>query len=114
MEGVKAIMAGAIKDIHTAWEQGRIAVAADPQWRLLEQLRPKVVVDAILPGSGAEKELQTGDVITAIGEAAISDMESLRRQLISAEPNQALAVTFRRDDMQQKAEISPTSISGTC
>ena len=39
VEGVKATMAGALGDIHLAWEQGRIAVAADPQWLLPKQVR---------------------------------------------------------------------------
>lgn len=65
VEGVKAVMAGVIEDIHREWEQGRIAVAADPQWLLLEQVRPKVVVDAIL----AKKNLGTRmmDAELAIG-----------------------------------------------
>jgi xanthine dehydrogenase accessory factor len=67
VEGVKAIMAGAIKDIHTAWEQGRIAVAADPQWHLLEQVRPKVVVDAILAKKNLGTRMMDAELVIGLG-----------------------------------------------
>ncbi len=65
VEGVNAVRAASLEDIHAAWGQGRIAVAADPQWRLLEKVRPAVVVDAIL----AKKNLGTriGDAELVIG-----------------------------------------------
>ena len=56
VEGVNAIMARTVEDIHTAWGQGKIAVATDPHWRLLDRIEPQVVVDAIL----AKKNLGTG------------------------------------------------------
>jgi xanthine dehydrogenase accessory factor len=67
VEGGKAIMAGAIKDIHTAWEQGRIAVAADPQWRLLEQVRPQVVVDAILAKKNLGTRMMDAELVIGLG-----------------------------------------------
>jgi len=72
VEGVKAIMAGAIKDIHTAWEQGRIAVAADPQWRLLEQVRPQVVVDAILAKKNLGTRMMDAELVIGLGPGFIA------------------------------------------
>jgi len=67
MEGVKAIMAGSISDIHTAWEQGRIAVAADPQWRLLEKVRPQVMVDAILAKKNLGTRMAEAELVIGLG-----------------------------------------------
>ena len=67
VEGVKAIMAGSITDIHTAWEQGRIAVAADPQWRLLEKVRPEVVVDAILAKKNLGTRMAEAELVIGLG-----------------------------------------------
>ena len=67
VEGVKAIMAGAITDIHTAWEQGRIAVAADPQWRLSEQVRPQVMVDAILAKKNLGTRMMDAELVIGLG-----------------------------------------------
>lgn len=71
-----------------------------------------LTVDAIVPGSPADGELQSGDEILAIGEAAIKDAESLRRQMISAEPDQPLVVSVRRDAKALKLKITPGSVSG--
>ena len=67
MEGVKAILAGSIEDIHTAWEQGEIAVAADPQWRLLEKVRPQVVVDAILAKKNLGTRMAEAELVIGLG-----------------------------------------------
>jgi S1-C subfamily serine protease len=72
----------------------------------------EIVVDAILPGSAAEKHLQAGDVVTRIGETELSEIESVRRLMISAEPDKPLDVHFHRAGSDGKAAITPTSISG--
>ncbi len=51
-------------------------------------------------------------MITAIGEATIADADSLRRQMISAEPNKPLIVAYRRGDEEKKTEITPDSVAG--
>ncbi|MGB5749623.1 MAG: selenium-dependent molybdenum cofactor biosynthesis protein YqeB [Desulfobacterales bacterium] len=67
VEGVKAVMAGAIEDIHREWEQGRIAVAVDPQWLLLEQVRPEVVVDAILAKNNLGTRMMDAELVIGLG-----------------------------------------------
>jgi xanthine dehydrogenase accessory factor len=67
MEGVKAIMAGSSTDIHLAWQQGKIAVAADPQWRLLEKVRPQVVVDAILAKKNLGTRMEEAELVIGLG-----------------------------------------------
>jgi len=67
VEGVKAVMAGSIEDIHSEWEQGRIAVTADPQWLLLEQLRPKVLVDAILAKKNLGTRMMDAELVIGLG-----------------------------------------------
>jgi len=67
VEGVKAVMAGSIEDIYSEWEQGRIAVAADPQWLLLEQLRPKVLVDSILAKKNLGTRMKDAELVIGLG-----------------------------------------------
>jgi xanthine dehydrogenase accessory factor len=67
VEGVKAKMAGGIEDIHMVWEQGAIAVAADPQWLLLQQVRPEVVVDAILAKKNLGTRMTEADLVIGLG-----------------------------------------------
>ena len=67
VEGVQAIGVGAIGEIHAAWGQGRIAVAADPKWLLLQQVRPKVVVDAILAKKNLGTRMTDAELVIGLG-----------------------------------------------
>ena len=55
IEGVEAIKVDGDDTITKIWNSGKIAVAVDPDWKLLDQVQPNVVVDAIL----AKKNLGT-------------------------------------------------------
>ncbi len=77
-----------------------------------EEVKSVVVVDSLLPGSAAERSLQVGDIITRIGETELNDIESFRRRMISAEPQQAIKVTYQREGVEGSAEVMPTSIAG--
>ena len=55
VEAVEATRVDRAKDVHEAWIQGKIAVAADPEWKMLDRMQPDVVIDAIL----AKKNLGT-------------------------------------------------------
>jgi len=83
VEGVKAIMAGAIGGIHTAWEQGRIAVAADPKWLLLQQVWPGMVVDAILAKKNLGTRMTDAELVIGLGPGftAEKDVHDLGRIL---------------------------------
>jgi xanthine dehydrogenase accessory factor len=48
VEGVEAVKAEKPEEIWQAWHQGRIPVLADPGWSTIEQIKPDVVVDAIM------------------------------------------------------------------
>jgi len=58
IEGVEAVKAENIEEIKKVWDNGKIAVIIDPEWKANDKIRPDVVVDAIL----AKKNL--GTVIT--------------------------------------------------
>jgi len=65
VEGVQAIRVADKESTRQAWTQDKIAVAVDPQWKMLDQIRPDVVIDAIL----AKKNLGThmGEAFLVIG-----------------------------------------------
>ena len=48
VEGVAAVKANNIMEIRDSWEAGRIAVIEDPAWKAIDELKPDVVIDAIL------------------------------------------------------------------
>jgi xanthine dehydrogenase accessory factor len=55
VEGVEAIKVEDFDSMRRAWARGKIAVAVDSEWKMLDQVHPDVVVDAIL----AKKNLGT-------------------------------------------------------
>jgi len=65
VEGVEAIKVGDYESARRAWTQGKIAVAVDSAWKILDQAQPDVVIDAIL----AKKNLgtRTGEASLVIG-----------------------------------------------
>jgi xanthine dehydrogenase accessory factor len=65
VEGVEAVKAQGTEQWRGAWDRGQIAVAVDPQWKTLRQVRPDVLVDAIL----AKRNLGTrlSDAVLVIG-----------------------------------------------
>ncbi len=77
-----------------------------------EDDKVEVVIDAIVPSSVVDGKLQVDDVILRVAGAQISDVDSLRRQMISAQPETAIKITIRRGDEEQELSITPTSIAG--
>ncbi|QDT06093.1 Periplasmic serine endoprotease DegP precursor [Rubripirellula lacrimiformis] len=71
-----------------------------------------VVVSGILPGSPAAKVLELDDVILQIGDAEIASTDALRHQMISAVPDTAIPIRFRRGDETLDASVTPESIAG--
>jgi len=67
VEGVTAVAAVTVEDIHAAWSQSKIAVAADPQWLLLKNVRPAVVVDAILAKKNLGTRLKDAGLAIGLG-----------------------------------------------
>jgi len=67
VEKVDAVRVGELSDIFQDWEQGKIAVASDPRWRLLEKIRPDLVVDAILAKRNLGTRMQEADLVIGLG-----------------------------------------------
>lgn len=72
---------------------------------------PRVVVEALIPGTPAAESFQQGDVIQRIGRASIDSVQTLRSQLITAAPETKLDVTVIRDGESMQSSITPESQS---
>lgn len=62
VENVRAVRVQNPDGVKVCWENGEIAVMVDPSWKILKDIQPEVVVDAIL----AKKNLGT-----SLGEAPL-------------------------------------------
>ncbi|MDJ0816839.1 MAG: selenium-dependent molybdenum cofactor biosynthesis protein YqeB [Desulfobacterales bacterium] len=67
VEGVEAVRVSEPEDVRQVWNSGKIALAADPQWMLLEKLRPDLVVDAILAKQNLGTRMQEAQFVLGLG-----------------------------------------------
>ena len=67
VEAVEAVRVRGLSDTFQAWECGKIAVAADPQWQLLGKLQPNLVVDAILAKRNLGTRRKDAELVIGLG-----------------------------------------------
>ncbi len=67
VEGVKAVFADGIDAIRACWQDNTIAVAADPGWRILPEIKPDVVVDAILAKENSGTKMSEAALVIGLG-----------------------------------------------
>mgnify|MGYP000297785234 CR=1 FL=1 len=67
VEGVTAVLVQDLPGLHKAWAEGQIAVAVDPEWKLLGSLRPHVLVDGILAKRNLGTSVAEAPLVIALG-----------------------------------------------
>ena len=72
----------------------------------------RVVVRGVIPGTAAEGTLQADDVISKVDQTDVSDLETLRRLLVSAVPKEEITLAVDREGQSTKVKLTPTSIAG--
>lgn len=73
----------------------------------------QIFVDAVIPDSPASLHLKPGDVILRFDGSDISDVQSMRRLMVSAAPKESIKVTYLRDGKESTKAITPTMAEGT-
>ncbi len=71
-----------------------------------------VVVDDVVLGSPSDGVLRAGDVVKKFGSNDVENINQLRRQLITAEANQAIELAIVRDGKAITKTVTPESIDG--
>lgn len=67
VECVKAEYAGNFVDIFDVWRRGNIAVIVDPEWRFVNELKPDVVVDAIMAKRNTGTKKDESPLVIGVG-----------------------------------------------
>ncbi|MCA1566999.1 MAG: DegQ family serine endoprotease [Acidobacteria bacterium] len=66
-----------------------------------------VIIGVVTPGSAGERAgLKQGDVITAVGGAAVNDVNSLRNRIASTAPGTDVTLTIVRDGREQQVRAT--------
>lgn len=72
----------------------------------------RVMVRGVIPGTTAEGTLQADDVITKVDQTDVSDLETLRRLLVTAVPKEEITLAVDREGQSTEVKLTPTSIAG--
>jgi xanthine dehydrogenase accessory factor len=75
IEGVEALRVDGDKAARKAWAQAKIAVAADPEWQVLDRLRPNVVIDAILAKQNLGTSLSEAPLVVGLGPGFVAGQD---------------------------------------
>jgi S1-C subfamily serine protease len=70
-----------------------------------------LVIDAIIPTTPADGVFVRGDQLVSVNGALISDIDSLRRLLISANPKDTLAITVIRNGSSVDLQVTTQTIA---
>jgi len=75
IEGVEACRADKDTDIREAWSQGKIAVAVDPEWKMLDRFQPHVVIDAILAKKNLGTRMDEAALVIGLGPGFVAGQD---------------------------------------
>jgi xanthine dehydrogenase accessory factor len=67
IEGVKAKLCKDIQEINEAHEKHEIPVVVDPEGKLIKELKPKIVIDAILAKKNLGTKINMADLVIGLG-----------------------------------------------
>lgn len=73
VEGVEALKVDDYNDTRKAWTEGKIAVAVDPEWELLNYAKANVVVDAILAKKNTGTHTKEAPLVIGLGPGFVAD-----------------------------------------
>lgn len=67
VEGVEAVIAEHVEDVHDAWQKGQVAILVDPGWTLLSQIQPQILIDAIIAKKNLGTTLEDAPLVIGLG-----------------------------------------------
>ncbi len=67
VEGIKAVRAREKVDIYAAWDDNSIPILIDPQCRILEELKPDVLIDAIMAKKNSGTQIGDAGLVIGLG-----------------------------------------------
>ena len=67
VEGVEAVKAENVEAIKKVWDNGKIAVIIDPEWKTKEKVQPDVMVDAILAKKNLGTTIEEAPLVIGLG-----------------------------------------------
>lgn len=76
VESVTGVRAENSIDVRRAWSENKIPVIVDPHWVMIQQLRPNVVIDAILAKRNLGTTTEEAEMVVALGPGFVADKDA--------------------------------------
>ncbi len=76
IEGLRGRLIGHVEEIPRAWREGVTPVLVDPQARAVEELRPTVLVDAIMAKRNRGTRIGDAPVVVALGPGFVAGVDA--------------------------------------
>jgi len=67
VEDVEAVRAQDKKGIFAAWDRGQLAVLIDPEWTILKELQPQVLIDATIAKRNLGTTIEDAPLVIGLG-----------------------------------------------
>lgn len=67
VEGIKAVLASRKEDIYKIIEDGNIAILVDEEAKIVEEIKPEIIIDAIIAKKNLGTKLDDAKIVIALG-----------------------------------------------
>jgi xanthine dehydrogenase accessory factor len=67
VEGIKGVLAGDLDELFHLWNEKQIGVMIDPEWKIVESLRPDVLIDAIMAKRNLGTRKDEAPLVVGVG-----------------------------------------------
>jgi xanthine dehydrogenase accessory factor len=67
VEGIKAVLASRKEDINKIIEEGNIAILVDEEAKIVEEIKPEIIIDAIIAKKNLGTKLDDAKIVIALG-----------------------------------------------
>ncbi len=75
VEDVTAVKVNRLDSIYQAWDDGKIAIGADPEWQMLEGIKTDVLIDAILAKKNLGTKMGEAQLVIGLGPGFCVDRD---------------------------------------
>jgi xanthine dehydrogenase accessory factor len=67
VEGIKGVLAENLDELHHLWDEKQIGVMVDPEWKIINSLRPDIVIDAIMAKRNLGTHKDEAPLVVGVG-----------------------------------------------
>ena len=67
VEGIKAVLAFGKEDIYSIIEDGNIAILVDEEAKIVEEIKPEIIIDAIIAKKNLGTKIDDAEIVIAVG-----------------------------------------------